>query len=47
MELQAKLGAVLKNCKNLKDSWPFHRAVDAKLVPDYYNIIKVQTTCAC
>lgn len=39
-ELQAKLGAVLKNCKNLKDAWPFHRAVDAKLVPDYYTVIK-------
>jgi histone acetyltransferase len=39
-ELQAKLGAVLKAVKNIKDSWPFARAVNPKLVPDYYAIIK-------
>jgi len=39
-ELQAKLGAVLKSVKSLKDAWPFHKPVDAKLVPDYYDIIK-------
>jgi histone acetyltransferase len=39
-ELQAKLGAVLKGVKNLKDAWPFMRPVNGKLVPDYYDIIK-------
>lgn len=38
-DLQAKLGAVLKGCKSLKDSWPFHHKVNPKLVPDYYTII--------
>lgn len=37
--LQAKLGAVLKAIKNVKDSWPFKTAVDANLVPDYYTVI--------
>jgi histone acetyltransferase len=39
-DLQAKLGAVLKGCKLLKDSWPFHHKVNPKLVPDYYTIIE-------
>jgi histone acetyltransferase len=39
-DLQAKLGAVLKAVKNVKDAWPFQDKVDAKLVPDYYTIIK-------
>lgn len=39
IDLQAKLGAVLKAVKNLKDGWPFQKAVNAKLVPDYYKII--------
>lgn len=39
-KLQAKLGAVLKAIKNLKDSWPFQKSVDGKLVPDYYQIIQ-------
>jgi len=38
--VQAKLGAVLKAIKNVKDAWPFARAVNPKLVPDYYNVIK-------
>lgn len=39
-DLQAKLGAVLKACKNLKDAWPFVRPVNLKLVPDYTTIIQ-------
>lgn len=39
-QLQAKLGAVLKLMKQSKDAWPFKTAVDAKLVPDYYTVIK-------
>jgi len=38
--LQAKISAVLKAIKHLKDAWPFQEAVNPKLVPDYYNIIK-------
>jgi hypothetical protein len=39
IDMQAKLGAVLKAIKNLKDAWPFLHAVNGKLVPDYYDII--------
>lgn len=38
-DLHAKLGAVLKQLKAAKDSWPFLTPVDPKLVPDYYLII--------
>jgi histone acetyltransferase len=38
-DLQAKLGAVWKAVRNLKDSWPFHKPVDRAVVPDYYKII--------
>lgn len=38
--LQAKISAVLKGVKALKDAWPFQDAVDPNLVPDYYAIIK-------
>ena len=33
MDLQAKLGAVLKAIKNVKDAWPFLQPVNGKLVP--------------
>jgi len=39
-DLQAKLGAVLKAVKNIKDAWPFQKPVNGTLVPDYYDIIK-------
>ncbi|GAB5362393.1 hypothetical protein AAMO2058_000792900 [Amorphochlora amoebiformis] len=38
--LQAKLYAILKGLKSVKDSWPFHKKVDIKLVPQYYKVIK-------
>jgi histone acetyltransferase len=38
-DLHAKLGAVLKQLKVAKDSWPFLTPVDPKIVPDYYTII--------
>lgn len=38
--LRARLGAVLKAIKNLKDSAPFHAPVNGIAVPDYYDIIK-------
>lgn len=40
VDLQARLGAVLKALKGVKDSWPFLQPVNAKLVPDYYDVIK-------
>lgn len=38
-ELEAKLGCMLKAIKQVKDAWPFHTPVDAKLVPTYYDRI--------
>lgn len=40
VELQAKLGAVLKALRSCKDAWPFMQPVDRATVPDYYNVIK-------
>eukprot|EP00808_Paulinella_micropora_P002621 g37835.t1 len=39
-DLQANCGFIWKKLKNLKDAWPFKEPVDAKLVPDYYHVIK-------
>jgi len=40
VDLQARLGAILKALKGLKDAWPFLQPVNGKLVPDYYDVIK-------
>lgn len=37
-DLQAKLGAILKAVKNLKDSWPFLKPVNPKLVSSSYEL---------
>jgi histone acetyltransferase len=38
-DMQARLGMIWKCIRQLKDSWPFQKAVDRKLVSDYYEVI--------
>ena len=38
-DLEAKLGQVWKAVRSCKDSWPFHKAVDKNVVPDYFKVI--------
>ncbi len=40
LHLNARLTAVLKSILEVKDSWPFKKAVDKNLVKDYYEVIK-------
>ena len=40
VEVQARLGALLKSMRTLKDAWPFMQPVDRAVVPDYYNVIR-------
>ena len=38
--LAIELEKIWVRLKSVKDSWPFHKPVNAKLVPDYYDVIK-------
>ena len=38
-DLQARLHAILKALRNLKDAWPFLTPVDATQAPTYYEVI--------
>lgn len=38
--LNVVLEHVTAKLKEVQDSWPFHAPVSAKVVPDYYNIVK-------
>lgn len=38
-QLWAKLHAILRGMKEIKESWPFHKPVDASEVDGYYSII--------
>jgi len=38
-EMVAKFGQILKQVRAAKEAWPFVRPVDAKKVPEYYDVI--------
>jgi len=39
-KMRANLYAILRGCKMVKESWPFHTQVNRELVPQYYKVIK-------